>query len=191
MAQMPGLKINELEQLRHNYVSGSLKIWKSLSDTRSSQGKSIVQQVVSRIRGIIKVGNLITGDRLATEQQMPVAFAISRPTPRGALKTITVMEVLESRQGGTYTSVDLSSKHVIFPSNIMLSNLSRCLYDIGLDLRLVGGAISEVIRTSGEQHCLVADPIIFKDIEAAAGAYEKHLKHICGNLISVRTNSTS
>ena len=191
MARMPGLKLNELEQLRHNYVSGSLKIWKSLSDSRSSQGKLIVQQVVSRIRGIIKAGNLVTGDCLATEQQMPAAFAIRRPTLREALKTITVMEVQGSRQGGTYISVDLSSKHLTRLFNIMLSNLSWCLFDIGLDLRLVGSAISEVIPTSVEQHCLVADAIIFKDIYVAAGAYEKHLKHICDNSISVKINSTS
>ncbi len=264
MAQMSGLKLNELEQTRDNHVSGSFIMQESLSDKRSSQTESIAHQVVSRILGMVKTGNLVTGDRLPTEQQMCIAFAISRPTLREALKALTVMGVLKSRQGGRYTVTDLSSKHLVEPLNIMLSmsgynaeehfearllidvelvrlcsvrangdlrerivklakdgrafyndpvafrlldiefheainlgaqnpmlsTLSRCLYDIGLDLRRVASEMREVIRTSVEQHDLIADAIMFRRIDAAAKAYELHLTHIRDSSISVEINST-
>ena len=69
-------------------------------DTRS--GSSISEQVANRILGMIKSGNLEPGDRLPTEAQMAVAFGISRPPLREALKALTIMGVLESRQGGRY-----------------------------------------------------------------------------------------
>ncbi len=52
---------------------------------------------------------------------MGIAFGISRPPLREALKALTLMGVLESRQGGRYTVTDLSSSRLIAPFNVMLS----------------------------------------------------------------------
>jgi len=83
--------------------------------------KSISEQVANRIMGMIKSGNLKPGDRLPTEQQMCVAFGISRPPLREALKALTMMGVLGSRQGGRYTVTDLSASRLVAPFNILLS----------------------------------------------------------------------
>src|SRR5690606_33735964 len=83
--------------------------------------RSIAEQVANRIMGMIKSGNLKPGDRLPTEQQMTVAFGISRPPLREALKALTLMGVLESRQGGRYTITDLSPSRLVAPFNVMLS----------------------------------------------------------------------
>src|SRR6187402_1666832 len=48
--------------------------------------RSIAEQVANRIMAMIKSGNLKAGDRLPTEQQMGIAFGISRPPLREALK---------------------------------------------------------------------------------------------------------
>ncbi len=82
---------------------------------------SISEQVTNRLLAMIKSGNLKSGDRLPTEQQMCVAFGISRPPLREALKALTLMGVLESRQGGRYTVTDLSPSRLVEPFNIMLS----------------------------------------------------------------------
>ena len=52
---------------------------------------------------------------------MGIAFGISRPPLREALKALTLMGVLESRQGGRYTVTDLSPSRLVAPFNIMLS----------------------------------------------------------------------
>ena len=70
--------------------------------------RPISEQVASRFLAMIKSGNLRAGDRLPTEQQMTIAFGISRPPLREALKALTLMGVVESRQGGRYTVTDLS-----------------------------------------------------------------------------------
>jgi GntR family transcriptional regulator, transcriptional repressor for pyruvate dehydrogenase complex len=83
--------------------------------------KSISEQVANRIMSMIKSGNLRPGDRLPTEAQMGIAFGISRPPLREALKALTLMGVLESRQGGRYTVTDLSPSRLVAPFNVMLS----------------------------------------------------------------------
>jgi GntR family transcriptional repressor for pyruvate dehydrogenase complex len=83
--------------------------------------RSISEQVANRILAMIKSGNLKSGDRLPTEQQMGIAFGISRPPLREALKALTLMGILESRQGGRYTVTDLSPSRLVAPFNVMLS----------------------------------------------------------------------
>lgn len=83
--------------------------------------RSISEQVANRIMSMIKSGNLKSGDRLPTEAQMGIAFGISRPPLREALKALTLMGVLESRQGGRYTVTDLSPSRLVAPFNVMLS----------------------------------------------------------------------
>lgn len=70
---------------------------------------------------MVRSGNLKPGDRLPTEQQMCIAFGISRPPLREALKALTLMGILESRQGGRYTVTDLSPRRLVGPFNVMLS----------------------------------------------------------------------
>jgi DNA-binding transcriptional regulator YhcF (GntR family) len=78
--------------------------------------RSISEQVANRIMAMIKSGNLKAGDRLPTEAQMGIAFGISRPPLREALKALTLMGVLESRQGAscsrsaTTTSTSISRR---------------------------------------------------------------------------------
>ena len=82
---------------------------------------SISEQVSNRILAMIKSGNLKSGDKLPTEQQMRIAFSISRPPLREALKSLTLIGVLESRQGGRYTVTDLSPSRLVTPFNVLLS----------------------------------------------------------------------
>jgi len=83
--------------------------------------RPISEQVANRFLAMIKSGNLRSGDRLPTEQQMTIAFGISRPPLREALKALTLMGVLESRQGGRYTVTDLSFSRLVTPFNVLLS----------------------------------------------------------------------
>jgi GntR family transcriptional regulator, transcriptional repressor for pyruvate dehydrogenase complex len=83
--------------------------------------RPISEQVANRIMAMIKSGNLKSGDRLPTEAQMGIAFGISRPPLREALKALTLMGVLESRQGGHHSVTDLSPSRLVAPFNIMLS----------------------------------------------------------------------
>lgn len=82
------------------------------------------EEVANQIMTLVKAGFLKAGDRLPTESQMTVALGISRPPLREALKALTLMGVLESRQGGRYTVTDLSPLRLVEPFNVMLSGKS-------------------------------------------------------------------
>src|SRR5262249_15321497 len=81
----------------------------------------ISEQVANRILSMVRSGNLKPGDRLPTEQQMSIALSISRPPLREALKALTLMGIVESRQGGRYTVTDLSPSRLVGPFNSILT----------------------------------------------------------------------
>ena len=268
MSQSSDLKFQETNSHRDNHgtVSFALPIVETnvTFGGKVQQKESISQQVASRFLGMIKSGNLVSGDRMPTEQQMCLAFGIGRPALREALKALTIMGVLESRQGGRYTVTDLSSKRLLEPFNIMLSmagynedehfearsvvdlelvrlcgdranveqrrrivelaedghvfysnpvafrlldiefhqalnagarspmlsTLSGCLYDVGLDLRRAAVEMEGVIETSVEQHCLVAKAIKSGDIATAVEVYRVHLQHIRDTTTSVKIKTS-
>jgi GntR family transcriptional repressor for pyruvate dehydrogenase complex len=137
--------------------------------------RSISEQVANRILGMIKSGNLKSGDRLPTEQQMAIALGISRPPLREALKALTLMGVLESRQGGRYTVTDLSPSRLVAPFNAMLSvhdydvavhYEARTVVDLAL-VRLCGERASDAHRARIMELALdgrrvVADTVAFR-----------------------------
>ncbi|WDR02320.1 FCD domain-containing protein [Devosia algicola] len=142
--------------------------------------QSISEQVANRIMAMIKSGNLKSGDRLPTEAQMGIAFAISRPPLREALKALVLMGVLESRQGGRYTVTDLSPRRLIAPFNVMLSVAD---YDVDehfearavVDLELVRFCVeratpdirNRILRLARDGRAFHHDPVAFRlmDIE--------------------------
>jgi GntR family transcriptional regulator, transcriptional repressor for pyruvate dehydrogenase complex len=92
---------------------------RAMSETGRRQ--PIAEQVANRILSMVKSGNLKPGDRLPTEQQMGIALSISRPPLREALKALTLMGIVESRQGGRYTVTDLSPSRLVGPFNSILT----------------------------------------------------------------------
>jgi GntR family transcriptional repressor for pyruvate dehydrogenase complex len=142
--------------------------------------RSIAEQVATRIMSMIKSGNLKSGDRLPTEQQMGIAFGISRPPLREALKALTLMGVLASRQGGRYTVTDLSPSRLVAPLNVMLSVAdydvhqqfeARSLVDVELVRLCTARAAPElrqrIMKLAVDGKAFVDDPVAFRllDIE--------------------------
>ncbi|MEW9805716.1 FadR/GntR family transcriptional regulator [Mesorhizobium marinum] len=142
--------------------------------------RSIAEQVSGRILAMIKSGNLKSGDRLPTEQKMSIAFGISRPPLREALKALTLMGVLTSRQGGRYTVTDLSPSRLVAPVNTLLSVAdydvhqqfeARTVVDLAL-VRLCAERASQdmrmrIMKLAVDGRAFEHDPVAFRllDIE--------------------------
>lgn len=153
--------------------------------------RSISEQVANRILSMIKSGNLRPADRLPTEAQMCIAFGISRPPLREALKALTLMGVLESRQGGRYTVTDLSPSRLVAPFNVMLASSdydvnehfeARTVVDLEL-VRLCTERATPEARQRIYQHAIDGrsfyhDPVAFRllDIE-----FHQSLNDAAGN----------
>ncbi len=142
----------------------------------------ISEQVANRILGMVKSGNLRPGDRLPTEAQMAVALGISRPPLREALKALTIMGVLESRQGGRYSVTDLSPSRLVAPFNAMLSiaeyNIAehfecRRIVDVELVRLCTRRATAEerarILQLAHDGQAFLADPVGFRLLD-----YEYH-----------------
>ena len=149
--------------------------------------RPISEQVASRFLAMIKSGNLRAGDRLPTEQQMTIAFGISRPPLREALKALTLMGVVESRQGGRYTVTDLSPSRLVAPFNVMLSISD---YDVHehfearaiVELKLISLAAERaspdqrkrIVQHAVDGRALTDDPVAFRllDFEFHQALYD-------------------
>lgn len=135
---------------------------------------------------MIKSGNLKPADRLPTEQQMCLAFGISRSSLREALKALTLIGVLQSRQGGRHTVSDLTPGRLVAPFNTILAVTE---YDVHehfearavVELELVGLCCQRANKAERERistlardgHAFFDDPIAFRlmDIELHQSIY--------------------
>lgn len=142
----------------------------------------ISERVANRILGMVKSGNLRPGDRLPTEAQMAIALGISRPPLREALKALTIMGVLESRQGGRYTVTDLSPSRLVAPFNAMLSvteyNIAEhfeCRQVVDVELvrlctrRATAEERARILQLAHDGRAFLADPVGFRLLD-----YEYH-----------------
>jgi GntR family transcriptional repressor for pyruvate dehydrogenase complex len=147
--------------------------------------RSISEQVANRIMAMIKSGNLKAGDRLPTEQQMGIAFGISRPPLREALKALTLMGLLESRQGGRYTVTNLSPSRLVAQFNAILTDYdvheqfeARALVDLELVRRCATQASpaerQRILTLAVDGRAFHHDPVAFRllDIEFHQALYD-------------------
>ena len=118
---------------------------------------SIALQVANRIMAMIKSGNLKSGDQMPTEAQMTVAFGISRPPLREALKALTIMGMLESRQGGRYTVTPLSPSRLVAPFNVMLSGVDYNVIQHHRGARRCGGGAGSPLQRTRRSRGAPAD----------------------------------
>lgn len=66
---------------------------------------AIAEEIASRILSLIRVRELRAGERLPPERELAAMLGVSRPSLREALRALSIMNVIEMRQGdGTYVT---------------------------------------------------------------------------------------
>ena len=98
------------------------------------QNKRIYQHVVEQIQEMILDGRLSRGDRLPSERTMAEQFAVSRNSVREAIRTLEIIGIIESRQGGGNFVAAGSSDCLFEPLSIMFKLNSGKFTDL-LELR--------------------------------------------------------
>ncbi|MDQ6433867.1 FadR/GntR family transcriptional regulator [Mesorhizobium sp. LHD-90] len=141
---------------------------------------SASEKVAERLLSLIASGNIAPGDKLPSENQLSKALHVSRPVVREALRGLTMMGVVETRQGGGSYVTDLKPNRLMAPLSFVLS-----LQDYSLDslftARTVidGGLAAEAARSATPAQLerfaelvevayrTVADPVAFRlaDVE--------------------------
>jgi len=93
--------------------------------------KPLSERIVARILSLISERKLKPGDRLPPETELAAMLSVSRPSLREALRALSVMKVVEIRQGsGTYvTSLqpELLVEHLDFVFSLDVSTFIQLL----------------------------------------------------------------
>lgn len=94
---------------------------KVLEDLEPFSRKPVAERVASRLLDLIRTGNLKAGDKLPTENELAAALQVSRPVVREALRGLSIIGVVESRQGGRCYVTDLSPARLIAPIQMVIA----------------------------------------------------------------------
>lgn len=82
----------------------------------------LAEHAVDQIERLIIEGRLVPGQRLPSERDLGAKLGVSRPTLREAIRALTMMGILESRQGdGTYV-LDAGAGFFLRPAKVMLAS---------------------------------------------------------------------
>ena len=83
--------------------------------------KPVSERVAMKLLDLIRTGNLNAGDMLPTENQLAAALQVSRPVVREALRGLSILGVVESRQGGRCYVTDLSPARLVAPLQMIIA----------------------------------------------------------------------
>jgi DNA-binding FadR family transcriptional regulator len=137
--------------------------------------ESVAEIVVRRILDMVKAGVLKAGDPLPPERDLAVSLSVSRPSVREAMRGLTVLGVVRTRQGGGAYISDLSPDTLLGPIQFYLSldqtNIrelyeARSLIESNVARRaalaMSDAAITELDTALARQQGTANDPIAFR-----------------------------
>ncbi len=153
--------------------------------------KPVAERVATSLLELIRSGNLKAGDKLPTEQELGAVMQVSRPVVREALRSLSIMGVVESRQGGRCYITDLTPARLLGPVQFLLA-LDESNVDAFYEARVV--IESEILR-AGLKRVTAADietlrklvkagsevfdnPVGFRVLD---GEFQKKLMSLAGN----------
>jgi GntR family transcriptional repressor for pyruvate dehydrogenase complex len=102
---------------------------------------AISEEIAARVLALIQQGQLSPGSKLPPERELAEMMQVSRPSLREALRALSIMNIIEIRQGdGTYVSSlepDLLVEHLDFVFSINDSAIielfeARRIVEVGL-----------------------------------------------------------
>lgn len=140
--------------------------------------ESVAELVVRRILDMVKAGVLKPGDALPPERDLAVTLNVSRPSVREAMRGLTVLGVVRTRQGGGAYISDLSPDTLLGPIQFYLSleqtNITE-LYDVRMLIeadvaRRAAANITDDLLAKLEQNLkhqqgTVNDPLAFRNAD--------------------------
>jgi DNA-binding FadR family transcriptional regulator len=145
--------------------------------------ESVAEMVVRRILDMVRAGVLKAGDQLPPERELALSLNVSRPSVREAMRGLTVLGVVRSRQGGGAYISELDAEALLGPIQFFLSlqdmNI-RELYDarslIESDVarraaeNIGAGELAQLEAILAAQADTLEDPIAFRKSDYAFAA---------------------
>jgi GntR family transcriptional repressor for pyruvate dehydrogenase complex len=162
--------------------------------------QGVAEKVVRRILDLVKAGNLKAGDRLPAERELVRIFNVSRPSLREAMRSLSILGVIESRQGGGAYVSNLDAKSLLAPLEFFVtlsqSNVadvfdSRRLIEVEIARRAASRAtdadIEKLDQMIAAQDEVVDDPIGFRILDSE---FHEKLATLSGNVVLERLTAS-
>lgn len=146
--------------------------------TPLERAPAAAERVANQLLELIRSGNLKAGDVLPSENDLARALQVSRPVVREALRGLSIMGVVESRQGGRCYVTSLEVSRLLAPlqfvialdeSNVNALYQARLIIEVGL-IRLGAALIDDAtlarlreMVTAG--YGLTQDPVGFRVLD--------------------------
>lgn len=141
--------------------------------------QGVAEKVVRRILDLVKAGNLKAGDRLPAERELVRIFGVSRPSLREAMRALSILGVIESRQGGGAYITNLDAKALLAPLEFFVTLSQSNVEDVFASRRLIeveivrraaarvsDGDIDALDQMIAAQDEVVDDPIGFRILDS-------------------------
>lgn len=94
--------------------------------------ETVAEQVARRVLDLVAARQLRPGDQLPPERELAESLGVSRPSVREAIKGLSILGVVRSRQGGGHVVSDLDAEAILGPIRFFVAlepaNI-RALYD--------------------------------------------------------------
>lgn len=91
-----------------------------LSTLNRVRREGIAEQVVKQIVALIETGSLKAGDRLPSERKLADELGIGRPTLREALRSLSLLGILDIRHGGGIYVSSLTPDSLLGPLHLYI-----------------------------------------------------------------------
>ena len=99
-------------------------------DVKPVKKETLSQKIISEIKSLIDSGQLMPGTKLPSEREFCQMLGVSRPSLREALKSLSVLGIIEHRHGeGTYLTAEQDT-WPIEPLSIFFSLKKGALIDV-------------------------------------------------------------
>lgn len=118
----------------------------------------LADHTIEQIERLIIEGRLEPGQKLPSERELGAKLGVSRPTLREAIRALTMMGILESRQGdGTYV-LDFEAGPLLRPARVLLASKGGLDWLFEAREILEGSAAAlAAVRATGPERDEVAD----------------------------------
>src|SRR5690349_5887773 len=121
---------------------------------------TVTNEAVSRIKGMIATGEFAPGSRLPSQDDLAYQLGLSRSALREAVRSLTTMNILVSRQGdGTYVSslrTPLLLQPLAFAADILPDDAVVQLLDLRVALEPHAAALAAARVNDADMNALAA-----------------------------------
>jgi len=125
---------------------------------RAGRGPTVTDEAIARIRDLIVSGRWRPGDRLPREADLALELGLSRNSLREAVRALSLVRVLEVRQGdGTYVSSlepDLLLEATSFVTHLLQDHTVLELFEVRRLLEPAAAALATVRMEDADREAL-------------------------------------